>query len=170
MFLFCLNMCSITVTEYFKLNMFSVADRKFKCNFSHTVIMSIFPWKDRMQWFLEPQSFLKSMTCTPQNHNRTMTLSKMAYSDNPEVASSYSFQIYAFSIPEWHLNLALPAYGHLKNQLFHFISDNSTTQEERGSGQALRHHRVNDVVRSRDEPGANHIKLFVSSLTKGRTL
>jgi hypothetical protein len=31
----------------------------------------------------------------PQNHNRTMTLSKMAYSDNPEVASSYSFQIYA---------------------------------------------------------------------------
>ncbi len=24
-----------------------------------------------------------------------MTLSKMAYSDNPEVASSYSFQIYA---------------------------------------------------------------------------
>jgi hypothetical protein len=30
----------------------------------------------------------------PQNHNRTMTLSKMAYSDNPEVASSYSFQIY----------------------------------------------------------------------------
>jgi hypothetical protein len=30
----------------------------------------------------------------PQNHNRTMTLSKMAYSDNPKVASSYSFQIY----------------------------------------------------------------------------
>ncbi len=38
-------MCSITVTEYFKLNMFSVADRKFKCNFSHTVIMSIFSLK-----------------------------------------------------------------------------------------------------------------------------
>jgi len=33
-----------------------------------------------MQWFLEPQSFLKSMTCMPQNHNRSMTLSKMAYS------------------------------------------------------------------------------------------
>jgi hypothetical protein len=30
------------VTEYFKLNMFSVADRKFKCNFSHTVVMSSF--------------------------------------------------------------------------------------------------------------------------------
>jgi len=28
-------------------------------------------------------------------HNRSMTLSKMAYSDNPEVACSYSFQIYA---------------------------------------------------------------------------
>jgi hypothetical protein len=33
----------------------------------------------------------------PQNHNRTMTLSKMAYSDNPEVASSYSFQIYDYN-------------------------------------------------------------------------
>jgi hypothetical protein len=36
----------------------------------------------------------------PQNHNRTMTLSKMAYSDNPEVASSYSFQIYGHRSPK----------------------------------------------------------------------
>jgi hypothetical protein len=42
MFLFCLYMCLITVTEY--LNFF-VADRKFKCNFSHTVIMSSFSLK-----------------------------------------------------------------------------------------------------------------------------
>ncbi len=51
----------------------------------------VFPWKDRMQWFLEPQSFLKSMTWMPQNHN----ISKMVHPDNPEVVSSYSFHIYA---------------------------------------------------------------------------
>jgi hypothetical protein len=45
MFLFCLYMCLITVTEYLKFKMFSVADRKFKCNFSHTVIMSSFSLK-----------------------------------------------------------------------------------------------------------------------------
>jgi hypothetical protein len=47
MFLFCLYMCSITVTEYFKFKIFYVADRKFKCNFSHTVIMSSFSLKGK---------------------------------------------------------------------------------------------------------------------------
>jgi len=79
MFLFCLNMCSITVTEYFKFK---------KCflwliensNVISVTLLSwvVFPWKDRMQWFLEPQSFLKSMTWMSQNQKwSTLTIPRL---------------------------------------------------------------------------------------------
>ncbi len=68
--------------------MFSVADRKFKCNFSHTVIISSFS--------LKGQNATISRTSKPLGLGclRTITFPKMAYPDNPEVVSSYSFQIY----------------------------------------------------------------------------